>query len=214
MYSTFPVEPNRGREIKYETMPCKVPEDGMEIKRDHYDLEEHGSPAVSVWDASTISVSSLSYALASSDQAMYKMFEDQCSLSAMTVNNCHMIDQAKCDEVGLCSPTEKSNMLCCTPNTHRMLDAVSGGCPTLRIEPLGIDASDTVVDSKGNTRVRCNIRLHFRDLVVAPRSRIKLREESVKVDECTYDTFVHMVDHGSFVQAAAWKNQKTLNAWV
>lgn len=198
--------------VSYKKCEHRVPRDGVEIERMHYDADESGSPSQSV--VSAVSSCTVSYALASSDEAAYQMFEDRAKLAMLTFHNCHMVDAKKCVQVGLCSATEKNNMLCCTPNTHSMLDAVTGACPTLRIEPLGIDEADTMLDSKNRKRVRVNIRVHFRDLSYAHDSGIKFREGSVKVSPCAYDTFVHMVKPNLFMSCAAWKNQDTVDAWV
>ncbi|CAN0289911.1 unnamed protein product [Hapterophycus canaliculatus] len=196
--------------VSYKKCEHRIPRDGVEIERMHYDADESESPSQSVMSA----VSSCTASLASSDEAAYQMFEDRAKLSMLTFRNCHMVDAKKCVEVGLCSATEKSNMLCCTPYTNSMLDAVTGACPTLRIEPLGIDEADPMLDSKDRKRVKVNVRVHFRDLSYAHDSGIKFREGSVKVSSCAYDTFVHMVNPNLFTSCVAWKNQQTVKAWM
>ncbi|ACH46825.1 unknown [Feldmannia species virus] len=198
-------------DIRHSFEPCDVPEDPVMVKVSHYVEDESDSPP----NPSSVSIATTSFStmFCNDEDIRFQMIEDPGLLHMGRPDKCHLVDKALCDEVGICKKRDHNNILCCMPTTHRMLDGVPGQSPVIRIEPVEIVESDKVMDSAGVSRTACKLKIHFRELIIAKFSTLRLNSSSRMIDETTYETFVYMVDPELFVRCAAWKNKRTLEMW-
>lgn len=186
---------------------CFIPASALYVMRCWYDGAQSGSP-----DGSSVSSAMISDVVTSDD--LHQRLERVCMVTMVVPDGCHLIDAAKCASVGICSKADKSNLLFLSPLLHRMLDGTTGengSLPLLTVEPNGIVENDTLVDLKGKSRTRVNVRIVFRsrEVAVALSQSIMFRKETVKVNDYTFDSFVHVRNPSVFVQGAAWKAAQT-----
>ena len=95
-----------------------------------------------------------------------------------------------------------------------MLDGTPGenrSLPSVYVEAVGIDPSDTVTDSSGKHRTRVNVRVESRcqETAAAFVPALPFKEETKRLDMCTFESGVHVRNPDIFVKGAAWKVRKT-----
>lgn len=188
--------------------PCSWPAEATKLLSRQYVASETDSPQGSV--ASSVRSETVP---PSSDEALFQMIEHPSIARTMSLDKCHLVDSAKCEVVGLCSDTNKSNMVVLSPGIHRAFDGTSCKPPSFYIKPSGI-TSERVADTKMRLRTRVTVVIVFENMDSYGDCRIAFKDGTVRIDACTYESFVDVLDPQLFVATAEWKMGDTLKQWV
>lgn len=199
--------------LESEITTCTLPgvDSRVRLERRNFKAGETTSPTGSV-SVVSVSISDQASVFADDDK-VFQMIQHPSILGSVTTDNCHLVDKARCAEVKICSGSCVSNLVVGTPDIHRMLDGQSNCAPFICLQPVGI-VEQYEFDSFGLRRTRVNLRLHLRDQAVASVFNQRLKDGSVRIEACIFETFVHVIDPHIFMQAATWKMNSTLDKWM
>lgn len=194
--------------VQTKAAACEWPSNGTDVERSQYKVADSESP-----HGSAITFTTTEAVGASSPLAQYQMIEHSSVLNAMTCDGCHIVDSALCDEVGICSKSNKSNYFALSPGIHRMFDGHGGAAPTMYIEALEYDERVFLVDINRKKRVRVPIRVHFRDADAYRGSGIRFTDITTRVDDTTFELYVHVLEPDVFKRCNEWKMGNTKEQW-
>lgn len=191
--------------------PCTIPTHAVRINRNLYDATRTDSPS------GTISTVLGDTVKSSSDEALYQSLEQLDIREEMRMDCSHLVDKAKCAEVGICSPTNKSNILVVCPNFHRMLDGTTGeggSNPSVYVEGLKVDRSDCFKDTSGKYRYRVNVQIVFPNQDDYAKSKLDFDDSTEQKGLGVFHSHVFVRDPEIFMDASEWKAKKVRELWL